>query len=89
MGTIDFWLFGILFRDDEIYEIFELLNDLEVISLLQYEPFIGRFVEIGLKLEAKTKNDLLKHGLRKLRDYNCTEISSREAYRSITKIINI
>lgn len=77
------------FRDDEIYEIFELLNDLEVISLLQYEPFIGRFVEIGLKLEVKTKNDLLKHGLRKLRDYNSTEISSREAYRSITKIINI
>lgn len=77
------------FRDNEIYEFFELLNDLEVISLLQYEPFIGRFTEIGLKLEGQTENDILKHGLRKIREYNSTEISSRDAYRGLIKIVDI
>lgn len=75
------------FRDGEIYDFFELLNDLEVISLLQYEMFLNRFIEISLGLEGQTSNEILKHTLKKLRDYNCTDISSRKAYKEIIKLI--
>jgi len=71
------------FRDDEILDFFELLDDLEIISLLQYKIFLNRFIEISLRLEGQTINEILKHALRKLRDYTDKDITSRRAYREM------
>jgi len=76
------------FRDVEIIEFLNLLNDSDILSIIQYEDKSELFSDIALKLEDQTVDEVIISALRKIRTYPKRDIVSRKAYKEISKTIS-